>query len=235
MTTESANLRAPNKSFSAKLAREIKGNLKIMSETKEEKLEAAEVQSGENIELPKELTVCGIIGEWGAYQLSVTLFGIIYSAILSTSVVVGPMWTPDIRHICAPLATSGGGANATATSALLDSIDFASNPHQCQQVVSTVETSSGRPLMVECERFIYDDQQYGQVLTNSVSSRRDLPCNLGDPPGEMRICAHCLDCCRGFIAKQIVHHEHINFAAQSLPVSHRLDHLYLNWRIMSIN
>lgn len=103
----------------------------------------------------RDMTVCDIIGEWGAYQTSLTLFGVLYSAILSTSVVVGPMWTPEMRHVCAP-----GGGNATAP-------DFASNPHQCSQTLN----ADSSQMLVECQRFVYDDQQYGQMLTNTVSRR----------------------------------------------------------------
>lgn len=145
----------------------------MTKEARQDKTNATGRRSADqNADFAKELTVCDIIGEWGPYQFSVTLFGIIYSAILSTSVVVGPIWTPDIRHVCAPLATSADfvvESNATTTSVSLDSIDFASNPHQCQQAVGTLETSSSQPILIECERFIYDDQKYGQMLTNSVS------------------------------------------------------------------
>lgn len=118
-----------------------------------------------------ELTVCDIIGEWGAYQVSLTLFGVFYSAFLSITLVVGPIWTPEMRHVCAPTLPSTTGNNSTGFS--VESIDFASNPHQCDQMV-TGEVSSDNPagnqLLVECARFIYDDKQFGKLLTNTVST-----------------------------------------------------------------
>lgn len=125
---------------------------------------ASNVETDEETET--DLTVCDIIGEWGAYQLSVTLFGVLYSAIVSISVVVGPIWTPEMRHVCASTSESGN-----ATGIPFDVVDFTKNPHQCNQVILGTGTLANLTSnqLVECERFIYDDQQYGQMLTNTVS------------------------------------------------------------------
>lgn len=102
---------------------------------------------------PAELTVCDIIGEWGLYHWSITMFAIIYSALFGVTAVVGPIWTPDLAHLClAP--DEQWPADGTGL--------VWADQRECSRVVNTTR--------VACTRFVYDDQAYGSVLTNSVSS-----------------------------------------------------------------
>lgn len=110
----------------------------------------------------KELTVCDIMGEWGAYQWSVTLFATLYSAILSMTIVVGPLWTPDMRHICAP-----SDLNQTESPT---SVDFSGDPHECYATKTYQSSLVDFSEANECTNFLYDDSQHGQMLTNVVSS-----------------------------------------------------------------
>lgn len=161
--------------------------------------------------------MCDIIGEWGAYQWSVTLFAVVYSALAAMTVVVGPMWTPELRHMCATdqlldtmSALLASGANktlafeATYAAALgnarvrlaapmpvdsrnrhtfVPSADADANAGQQDEydmchVRRAGDTLHGHNLTLgdSCAQFIYDDQTYGKVLTNTVSSLHAVHC-----------------------------------------------------------
>lgn len=134
------------------------------------KMKAKDKQTASGL-APKadELTICDIMGEWGLYQWSLLMFSILYSAIVGITVVSGPIWTPDMAHVC--LVNSTG---------LPVEVNFTSNPHECSTTTTTIisneqnneqqVSSSG-----QCSHFLYDDQHYGHMLTNSVSSRPSRP------------------------------------------------------------
>lgn len=111
----------------------------------------------------KELTVCDIIGDWGLYQWSVCLFALLYSALAGIIVVVGPIWSPDLNHVC---AISPNTSNSN--------ISFASKPHECFafRELNFDLNNQTQELQPECTNFVYDDQDYGKILTNSVSETR---------------------------------------------------------------
>ena len=131
----------------------------------------------------KELTVCDIIGEWGLYQWSVTLFAMLYSALAGIVVVVGPLWTPDMVHLCQVSAGNGGGSDLLNGSSSLE-LRFADQPHQCfattaedgtaEQLAALVtdqQAAAANLTAAECSSFVYDSQKYGKILTNSVSKQ----------------------------------------------------------------
>lgn len=119
-------------------------------------------------EPPRELTVCDIMGEWGWYQTSLTSFAVLYSAILSMTIVVGPLWTPNLSHVCAP-----SYLNQSLLGNLLQQelkVDFTSRPHECYTIeVESEEAGEAGRKADECLAFIYDDERHGKVLTNTVS------------------------------------------------------------------
>lgn len=109
-----------------------------------------------------ELTICDIMGDWGAYQWSLTLFATLYSALTSMTVVVGPIWTPEMRHICVP---SSGLSNQSIEAGH----NFVGDQHECS-VQRNSSIADSTQFGDECSSFIYDDAEYGTVLTNTVSS-----------------------------------------------------------------
>lgn len=122
-----------------------------------------------------DLTVCDIIGDWGPYQWSLTLFALIYSALAGCFVVVGPIWTPDINHVCKPL-------NYNRTMDDIGSIfrenTTDNNQNECffiqqQRIEREIEPNLLEQTTnfnsEECIEFVYDDEKYGKLLTNTVS------------------------------------------------------------------
>jgi len=146
-----------------------------------EDLSLAREQNGSKSD---ELTVCDVIGEWGLYQWSLTLFGIVYSALAGLTVVVGPMLTPDIGHLCdnssGPIVLNDlnttnepqpidplfiGTLLEQARAHKVASVNWSHyevSPHEC--------TALRDGQTIKCNRFIYDDGDYGEMLTNHVSS-----------------------------------------------------------------
>lgn len=128
----------------------------------------------------KELTVCDVMGDWGAYQWSITLFATVYSALLAVTVVVGPVWTPDIDHLCATTPQNQSLHQDQAKQFL----NFSAHPHQCTRIEQIKSNLSGPVIQQEirCEQFVYDDAEKGRVLTNEVSamlaSRRKANCYI---------------------------------------------------------
>jgi len=115
----------------------------------------------------KELTVCDIVGEWGSYQWSLTLFAVVYSSLFGMTVVLGPIWTPDLGHVCANGSSLDLDAERPSGDLWTEGGAIAVNKHECKiEAANETSTSDGR----ECAGFIYADQEYGKVLTNSVSS-----------------------------------------------------------------
>lgn len=118
-------------------------------------------------EREKDLTVCDIIGEWGLYQWSLILFAAVYSGMFCTVVVVGPLWTPDMAHICVDSHKSLSSDEI----ALLKEQNFGSSSadrlgrNNSQRECSFQDENGDR----SCTRFVYDDQKVGRMLTNSVS------------------------------------------------------------------
>lgn len=106
----------------------------------------------------KQLTVCDIIGHFGLYQWSLTIFSAIYSSLPSLTVVIGPVLTRDLAHLCATDLAAGGSGQVLEP-------DFSKRPHQCFSGNSST-TSSGE----RCTEFVYDDANYGAILTNTVSN-----------------------------------------------------------------
>lgn len=150
-----------------------------------------------------ELTVCDIMGEWGAYQWSLTLFGLIYSSIISVTVVVGPIWTPEMEHVCASSVHMINQASvdwASAAGGHQYHLKQQCFPQQQQQqpANSLAQFGSLRPNasdaeqawrqqeQEECTSFIYNDANYGRMLTNSVSIKR-VP---GERPGDKLAATH---------------------------------------------
>lgn len=113
-----------------------------------------------------DLTVCDITGEWGAYQWSVCLFAILYSAVASLVVVFGPILTPDMEFRCTQNSSAhhqrwGAPAEVNASSPL-------GPPQECSG--ASLQGDGG-----ECTSFLYRDQQLGLTLTNRVSRCRQIP------------------------------------------------------------
>lgn len=111
--------------------------------------------------MTRELTVCDIIGHFGLYQWALTLFAAIYSSLPSLTVIIGPIWTPDLAHLCASDYRPTTTASDNSSSAQVVP-DFSSKPHQC---FSELDGKA-------CSSFIYDDSNYGQLLTNTVSTQK---------------------------------------------------------------
>lgn len=109
-------------------------------------------------ELTQELTVCDIIGHFGLYQWSLTLFAAIYSSLPSLTVVIGPIWTPDLAHLCASDYYLPGNNHSSLTTGR--QVNFSAKPHQC---FSELDGKA-------CSSFIYDDADHGTILTNTVSN-----------------------------------------------------------------
>lgn len=136
---------------------------------------------------PGEITVCDIMGEWGAYQWSISFFALIYSALFGVVVVIPPIWTPDMSFVCAP--SNYSQMTALQREDYVSRLNFSAKPHECMKLNSTFSSSSQSPedfslllthlpidknsvnyqQLVPCETFIYDDSKFGKVLTNSVS------------------------------------------------------------------
>lgn len=132
---------------------------KVLSESLMEYAKTTQVT-----EPDKDLTVCDIIGEWGLYQWSLILFAVVYSGMFCTIVVVGPIWTPDIAHIC---VDSNEHLSADDIAQLKEE-NFGSGNNR--------NNNSQRQCFVyfedderNCDRFVYDDEKLGRLLTNSVS------------------------------------------------------------------
>lgn len=136
---------------------------------------APELAAQQNVFTPtqKDLTVCDIIGDWGPYQWSLTLFALIYSALAGCFVVVGPIWTPDMNHVCKPF-------NYNRTIDDIGSVfreNTTNNQHECFVVQQQTIERENEPNLLEqtnfnseeCSEFIYADEKYGKVLTNTVS------------------------------------------------------------------
>lgn len=139
----------------------------------------------------RELTVCDIIGEWGRYQWSLCLFAALYSAMASNVVMFGPMFTPDMGHICAPEPPSGLGssvANSSTSAAAINTLpptrfhlrkpEVAPDKREC--FVSTGAPPDLKPapvldadglIAVKCASFLYNDLGHGLMFTNGVSRR----------------------------------------------------------------
>lgn len=134
------------------------------------------VKSAGADEADKDLTICDIIGEWGLYQWSLVAFAALYSGMFCTIVVVGPIWTPDMAHRC---------INSTQKHLQSDDLellkgqyfnpgnnDSSSTPHhQCyiDELAANSSASSETHKGQSCEYFVYDDESFGRMLTNSVS------------------------------------------------------------------
>lgn len=116
----------------------------------------------------KELTVCDITGEWGLYQWSVTLFAIFYSALCGITVVVGPLWTPDVSHICVGNLQTN---SSQLISENLESVSFSGNPRECYASPTGAGLLDSLQPTTECTSFLYDDSKHGIMLTNTVSTR----------------------------------------------------------------
>lgn len=137
-----------------------------------EEMAQREVTKAEFVLNKRDLTVCDIIGDWGQYQWGLLLFALIYSALTGVVVVIGPIWTPDMNHICKSSlnysATTGEARSVLHKNTTL--LDL----HECfaQQQRVDSEPALGQSTISnseECSQFVYDDENYGKVLTNTVS------------------------------------------------------------------
>lgn len=124
-----------------------------------------------------DLTVCDIIGDWGHYQWSLALFALIYSALAGVFVVVGPIWTPDMNHVC---KLSDNNKTTAEGASIFYKNTTSTGLHECFVQEKVREIIDGESELTspqqsanldpqECSQFIYDDQNYGKVLTNTVS------------------------------------------------------------------
>lgn len=126
-----------------------------------------------------ELTVCDIMGDWGLYQTSLTLFATLYSGLAGLTVVLGPMLTPDMAHLCDISLDLLVRGDSSAASQVLESTamdtqaedvhwsNYSAPPHECFAM------RDGQA--VKCHKYIYDNRNYGETLTNHVSSCSHSP------------------------------------------------------------
>ena len=128
----------------------------------------------------RELFVCDIMGAFGLYQWSICLFATLYSALFAVTVVVGPIWTPDMNHLCADgdLEASNETSGAGSAPSWPSSASFSGGVRQCSRTVSrelllgsgSSAATATAQTTEKCTKFLYDEHDFGRVLTNSVSS-----------------------------------------------------------------
>lgn len=131
-----------------------------------------------------ELTVCDITGDWGAYQWSLCLFALSYSTLSAFVVMFGPMLMPDIPFTCQDNVHLVDGVNNTPAATTSEahkqmssqlgrnqSLRAAMLAHVPQDSAESCFASLEPTNMtqIKCTRFVYDDQDYGLMLTNGVS------------------------------------------------------------------
>lgn len=137
----------------------------------------------------KDLTVCDIIGDWGSYQWRLTCLALLSSAILSTTVVVGPIWTPNVEFACLS-GSSGSSLKAAGYSTSLqvnyennnsptltkeDLLKLAGSSNydqlgECFMQSPGSNNGTDATHLLECTQFVYQDQDIGELLTNKVST-----------------------------------------------------------------
>lgn len=129
------------------------------------------------MELTKDQTVYDIIGAFGPYQWSATLFALFCSTLAGIMVVVGPLWTPEMRFVCnsdqAELRLNRLRVGSTDSSyqALDECLNFTlSKPANYSTLISSTANQSWLVEPESCSSFLYDDYKSGQMLTNTVSS-----------------------------------------------------------------
>ena len=104
-----------------------------------------------------DLGVCQIMGDWGRYQWSLTLFAALYSALAGTTVCLGPMLTPEMPFHC-----KEGNRSTGQTGGLMSANKSA-------------ECFADAKQTIKCHEYVYDSAELGLMLTNQVSSPGDWP------------------------------------------------------------
>ena len=112
-----------------------------------------------------DLGVCQIMGDWGRYQWSLTLFATLYSALTSITVCLGPILTPEMSFLCqeSNRSTPASGTNSTGQTGGWMSAN------------KSAECFADAKQTIKCHEYVYDSAELGLMLTNQVSSPGDWP------------------------------------------------------------